>query len=169
MYSRTSTYFVRRFSFSSLHHLRVPCPCSSARSLVATLDSSGRSQGWCGSVRPIITAQVLQQLARSTGTEIPGRHVLVGRRFPGANSISSSASLRVSFILSPSPDSGWSLSSASLNQLSAGWLLLSPGVSNDRGEGVAGSTASYSVKDTYSAPAASSFHPSCCDSTSSVP
>ena len=54
-------------------------------------------------------------------------------------------------MLSPSPDPGWSLSSAAVNLFSTGRFLLSPGVATDRGEGVVGSAVLYSVRDIYRA------------------
>ena len=63
-------------------------------------------------------------------------------------SSSSAASLRVSSMLFPSPDSACSLQRIP-EPVFHGRLLLSPGVPTDKGEGVVGSTFLYSVRDLY--------------------
>ena len=59
--------------------------------------------------------------------------------------MSFSGSLRVSFLFSPSITSGRSRFKAFSNLTFTGRLLLSPGVSTNRGEGIAGSASLYSV------------------------
>ena len=64
--------------------------------------------------------------------------------------------------------SGRSLFKDFSNVLSTGSLLLSPGVSSERGEGVTEFNLLYSVRGMYNVPEDSSRCPRCCNSTSSI-